>query len=371
MARNTIERQLTDIRRGRLQFAVASREDDADIRRLLRESLLAGAISLSFEREPDYFADTIVPFESKQTIVARDGGELVCMGSCSVRSRFINGRESRVGYLGGLRLARGHAGQVEILRAGYEFFHQLQAEAPADYYFTSIAADNHRARRVLERGLPGMPAYQFLGDLVTVLIPARKLSNSQPARVASEVDLVDWAGRLNEFNRSFQLAPVWSAEELSALSQLGLQREHFIQSGKASAAIWDQSSFKQTVVREYTPGLKRLRPWANAWASIAGGIRLPQLGAVIRNAYLSHLVTDASPEHLADLLRLAQSRAGEAALEMLTVGFAASDPRLSIVRKHFRVREYLSRIYLVHWPDCGRTAGEWEQRLLAPEVALL
>ena len=37
------------------RFAVATRDDDAAIRRLLRENPMRGAVSVGFEREPDYF----------------------------------------------------------------------------------------------------------------------------------------------------------------------------------------------------------------------------------------------------------------------------------------------------------------------------
>src|SRR5438309_323772 len=104
MARAVLERQLTATRSSRTQFAVATRADDEDIRRLLRENPMPGRISLSLEREPDYFTDTHLPEETKQAIIAREKGRLVCVGHCAVRQRFVNGQPRRVGYLGGLRL---------------------------------------------------------------------------------------------------------------------------------------------------------------------------------------------------------------------------------------------------------------------------
>jgi hypothetical protein len=371
MARSFVESKLTAFCSRRFQFAVASHADDSDIRRLLRETPLAGAISVSFEREPDYFADRINPFESKQTIVARDGDLLVCMGSCSVRSRFINGKEARIGYLGGLRLASNHAGHTEILRAGYEFFHELEVESPADFYFTSIASDNHRARRILERGIPGMPVYQFVGELVTLMIPTRHTFNPPPKRDAARTSLPDVSSRLNDFNRGYQLAPVWSADELDALSSLGLLPQHFVQCGEASAALWDQSAFKQMVIRGYAPRLKRFRPLANALTALIGGIRLPVVGQQIRNAHVSHLVADSKKNDLIELLNRLRSIAGVAGVDFLTLAFAEDDVRLAMVRRNFRTREYRSRLYSVCWPDCGNSIRDWNHRLMAPEAALL
>src|SRR5437870_1327013 len=161
MAGAILERQLTTARTARIKFDLARPTDDAELRRLLRENPMPGRIALSLEREPDYFADAQFPGEVKQTIVARDGERLVSAGCCTIRRRFVNGTARRVGYLGALRLDARQGGRFDILRRGYEFFRKLQADAPADFYFTSIAADNERARKFLEHGLPGLPRYEF------------------------------------------------------------------------------------------------------------------------------------------------------------------------------------------------------------------
>ena len=179
MARTVLERELTVARARGVRFDVATRADDAGIRRLLRENSTPGAISLLLEREPDYFADADLPGEEKQTIVAQLDGRVVCVGNCAIRDRFVNGGLRRVGYLGGLRLDASTAGRSDILRRGYHFFRELQTAAPADFYFTSIAADNVQARNFLERNLPGMPRYELIGEFVTLLVrtPAATAGN--------------------------------------------------------------------------------------------------------------------------------------------------------------------------------------------------
>src|SRR5262245_37409589 len=125
------------VRQGnRARFTVATRADDAEIRCLLRENPMPGTISLSLEREPDYFADADLAEEQKQTIVAREDGRVLSVGSCTLRERFVNGWARRVGYLGSLRLDSRAAGRFDILRRGYQFFRELQRDAPEDFYFT-------------------------------------------------------------------------------------------------------------------------------------------------------------------------------------------------------------------------------------------
>lgn len=377
MARDVIERELTGTQSGRLRFDIAAVGDDADIRRLLRENPMPGRISLSFEREPNYFADAKLSGEIKQTIVARDGGRVVCVGSCTIRQRFVNGQPARVGYLGGLRLDASHSGRFDILRQGYEFFHQLQAGTPADYYFTSIAADNVRARAILERGLPGMPSYEFIGEFVTILLPAKPGHPVLDVLVNQNSTAEQIVMLLNKHNREGKFAPCWSADEVTGIRPLGLNLNDFrfvADSGRveATAALWDQRVFKQTVVRDYAPSLMRARPVLNLAARFISGTRLPAVGEVLRNAYVSHLALNLNkPDLLIQLIAELRGIAAQRKIELLTLGFAANDPKLALLRRNFRGREYHSRLYIVRWPDCGGGAQELDQRVLAPEVALL
>jgi hypothetical protein len=369
----------------KLHFSLATRSDDAAIRRLLRENPMAGTISLSLEREPDYFADANRPGEEKQTIVARERGRVVCVGSCTIRERFVNGQPRRVGYLGSLRLDTCAAGRFDILRRGYEFFHELQTSAPAAFYFTSIAAGNRRAQKFLERGLPEMPAYQFIGEFVTLLLPAERRSPSRRdgkvrwKRAGSETGVPEASellGHLSEHGRRHQFSPHWSAPELSALAPLGLPAEamHSVRENGhilATAALWDQRSFKQTVIRGYAPWLAGIRPALNVAAWLAGWPRLPALGTTLNHAFASHVaLAPDRPDTLAALIQALRTDAAAKTIAWLTLGFAANDPHLATVRAKCR-REYHSRIYIVRWPDFGGSASELDGRVLAPEVALL
>jgi hypothetical protein len=377
MARAVSGSELTETRAGEAFFDVATSADDPEIRRLLRGNPMQGQISLSLEREPSFFADADLPTETKQTIVAREHGRIVCMGSCAMRLRFIGGEQRRVGYLGALRLDGSVAGRFDILRRGYEFFRQLQNETTADVHFTSIAADNQRARRFLERGLRGMPRYQFIDEFVTAVIPLSKCRAKVPHSRADKATLEEIGAFLNQNNRHYQLAPCWSAAELGALSSLGLNSEdfHVIRRGAeiaGCAALWDQRSFKQTVLRKYSFWLSLLRPLINAGAWLAQRAQLPKPGTALPHAFVSHVaVTPGDPDALLTLISAVSAQARQRKIDWLTVGFAANDPRLATVRAHLPCREYRSRIYLVHWPESTRLSLDLADGCLAPETALL
>jgi hypothetical protein len=315
-----------------IRFHVATQADDWEIRRLLRSNPMRGAISLSLEREPNYFHE--IPGEVRMTVIARDGSRLACVGSCAFRSRFVNGQPRRVGYLGALRLDAPYAGRFDILRRGYKFFCELQSEQPADFYFTSIATVNVPARKFLERGFPGMPFYELIGEFVTLLIPTGH---------SKAIDANRPANPLSKPNPAYQFAAC----------------EAF-----AREAICDQRPFKQTVIRGYSPWLAVLRPLLNLF-----GASLPAVGETLSNAFVTSIPSVEHP--VADWLPVLLQEAHARHIKYLTLGFAVNDSRLEIVRRNFRAHEYRSNLYVVRWPGVGGAARELDSRILGPEAALL
>lgn len=393
MAGTVVDGELTGAAvSGSSRYALATPVDDVAIRRLLRSNPMRGTISLSFEREPDYFRGAQLAGAADQTIVAYDRDRLVCMGRCTIRQCWLDGKIRRVGYLGELRLDASAATRVDILRAGYRFFHELQRRDPPDFQFTSIAADNLRARRLLECGLRGFPRYTFMADFVTVVIQTkdrhplshllqqrgrtllqRRVKDNPPCLQSATADeIVEF---LNRKGRCTNLAAVWTPERLLGLSSHGLPLDRIrVQrvGGRivACAALWDQRSFRQTVIRDYSPVLRWTRPLYNVAATWLRQPRLPPPNATLSHGLVSPLALAASGEAmLPDFLRALVALAAQVGLEYVTLGFAADDPRLELVRKNFASRSYPSRLYRVTWP------GEPEPLLPAspirPEIAFL
>lgn len=462
MAGALLERELSTAQNGRVSFDVARKSDDTEIRRVLRENPMAGRISISLEREPGYFGDT----EEKQTIVARLNERVVGVGYCTKNEGFVNGKVARVGYLGGLRLDARYAGRSDILRRGYELLRDLQTDNAADFYFTTVASDNARARRFLEAGIRGMPKYEFVGQFVTVVIPThskfrsssepysppfRQLETSRSGQMSnpngvpafspglrrdawrypgtpstkfvptlkglwparSRLQRANGSGKslsdsllrspqekedspstlagdacdagitqrlisfINNQNQSRQFAPCWSETELGALRNLGLNESDFClvsDGGRilAVGALWDQRCFKQTVIRGYAAPLRLARPVFNILARVFKQPRLPAIGETLASAFASHIAVEGNnADALVKLVGELRLGARERGIELLTLGFAASDPGLEIIRRSFGGREYRSRVYAVHWPGIGRPAGELDGRIAGPEVALL
>lgn len=381
MAGPAIASQLTPSPRVTLRFELATERHEADLRALLRNNPLPGAISISLEREPNYFPLAGVAGAEEKTIIATENERLICMGRCSVRARFINERPLPVGYLSELRLDSGARGRFDILRRGYQFWRKLYAERQPVLWFTSIGAENKSSRRFLERGLKGMPKYCPLGDFVTLLIPVT--SRLEPKQftvhfrrqgievVQTKGPTAEFIRTVNTFGQKCNCATFWSdnaTHQHAPWSDSVLFRK----GGRAIACgtLWDQRPCRQTVIKGYNRAFSLVRPLVNLCSRVFGTPRLPAPGSVLSHAFLSpfHIASD----HL-DLLPLIiqyfRALASKKGIEFLTLGFGAEDPRLSIVRRHFLCREYRSCLYSIHWE--GDTQAPLSSGVLFPEVALL
>jgi hypothetical protein len=369
----------------RIEFRLATAADDPDLRQLLRENPLQGEICVSLEREPDVFLAGSVEGEQHHTIVARDGAEgpVVGMASRSVYGSFLNGEPCRIGYLSQLRLNRGYRGRAGLLSRGYALMRSLRTPADLPFDITTIIGDNVAARRILTAGLADLPVYRELEALTTLILPVwRRVTTSAPLGIRIErgsLERIEEIAGCLERNRSrYQFAPRWSVGDLlSPERSRGLApRDFFVAFRGATVvgclALWDQSSFKQIVVRGYGARMRRWRPWVDGAARLLGAPRLPEPGRPISHSYISHLaVDDDRPDVFASLFAGAYNEARAQRRDCLVVGLAARHPFLTELKRRYRPWIYSSIIYVVDWDRATDTTAALDGRIPHLEVALL
>jgi hypothetical protein len=359
---------------------LARPEDDPEIRRLLRENPMDGAIRVSLEREPNAFLAAAVEGERHATVVARDPdtGRIVGMGTRAVWNAFVNGEPCRLGYLSQLRIDRAARGRRRLIAAGYAALRELRRPDETPFDLTSIIADNDAARRLLGKGVPGLPAYRELSRFVTLVLPAvRPRRGRAPVTIEPGVSerIPEIADCLVRNRRRFQVAPFFTAEELrSPERSRGLAPRDFrlaLRNGEVVGclALWDQSGFKQAVVRGYAPSLARWRPWINRLPRSLGVPRLPDPGEALPHATISHVAVDGDdPDVFQALVETAHSEACARRYAYLVIGLAVGHPRLSWLERRFHPRRYESVLYTVDWDEGGAALDD---RLPHVEVALL
>jgi hypothetical protein len=339
---------------------LARPEDDPEIRRLLRDNPMDGAIRVSLEREPNAFLAAAVEGEPHATVVARDpeSGRILGMGTRAVWNAFVNGEPCRLGYLSQLRVDRAARGRRRLLAAGYAALRELRQPDEAPFDLTSIIADNETARRLLGGGVPGLPAYRELSGFVTLVLPAVR-PKKRTVEMGDPGLMTEIADCLFRNRRRCQVAPFFTAEELTSPERSrGLAPEDFriaVRDGRVVGclSLWDQGGFKQVVVRGYAPRLARWRPWINLLPGIP---RLPDPGEALPHATISHVaVDDDDPEVFQALVESAHAEACARGLAYVVIGFAAGHPWLPWLERRFRPRRYESVLYTVHW-DGGSAA---------------
>jgi ribosomal protein S18 acetylase RimI-like enzyme len=364
---------------------LASEHDDADLRRLLRSNPMPGRFALTLEREPSFFRASTIEGDTHQVITGRDRetGTLVGLGTRAVRDASVNGAVERVAYLSQLRVHPEYRGLVSWLKQGFQFLRQLHDQDDARHTFTTIIADNRLARTILEKDRRFKPNYRRCGELVTLLLPVwRRRSLVSPPGVSIRAGrtehLHDIAACLQRNHRRRQFAPHWTADDLAHPERTrNLRPEDFLlaMSGPeivGCAALWNQQSFKQTVVHGYDRGFSLFRRAMNIGARVTGWPRFPAVGEPLSHAYVSHLaIDDDRPEICCALIQAALNRSVASGYVYLVLGLHGCNPLLPSVKSRFYSIDLRSILYHVFWPEGQSLANSLDDRVPHIEVAVI
>lgn len=345
-------------------FRVACASDDALVRTLLRENGMSSWVDITIEREPSFF-DGADWLGCEWAVIGEDDNETVGMYTAAVRCAHVNGREEQLGYLGGLRVARRHRHRIRHLRAGYD---SIRALAPAHgtlpWWFTVIAAGNGPASRLLQAGLPGLPAYRWQGDYLTFVLPASRGRRSGLWRSARRDEGAAIVRLHNRLAARYQCSPVLDA---ASVERIGFDR--FLvheRDGRmlGCVALWDQGAFKQVVARRYRGALGVLLPAYNVYARLDRRVPLPPPGGALGQTFLAFLaLADEAASGIEALIRDALSYCQTPAVAL---GLHARHPWGGVIER-FRPIRYAARIYAVSFG----APVELDSRPVQPEAALL
>jgi hypothetical protein len=365
------------------RFDHATADDDAAIRRLLAINPVPGPVTLTYEREPSYFLGCGTLGRFCQVLVARHrpSGEVVGIASRATRPLFVNGRVEEVGYLSQLRVDRRFRGRWLVSR-GFHFLKQLDADGLVDGYLTSIPDENVVARgMLLDLRRDHFPVLREVDVLYTLALVLRapKVAPQSPYEICrgSWMDLGAIVAFLRRHGPAKQFFPAYAEDNFGASSlTLGFRVEDFILARRHGEVVgvvglWDQSSYKQTVVRGYSGMLRWARPCHNVAAGLLGAQPLPPLGGHIRSAYASFICTvNNDPDIFRVLLRHVYNLAAERQYAYLMVGLTARDPLLAVARRYWHIA-YRSGLYTVCWEDGSDLHERLDRRVPYVEIASL
>ena len=343
---------------------------------------MPGRIRVAFEREPDFSLGCHVTGDDCRIVVARTANEGKVAGvACrSVRRLYVNGSEQRLGYLSQLRIEERYRGRWLVSR-GFSMLKQLHDEDPLPAYLVSIVDGNDEAMGVLIRNRRKIfPVFREVAEYRTLAIatgsarpPLRCDASISPA---STRDLGEIAAFLQIQGARRQFFPLWTNESLRSLAAFGLPIEDLLvarRNGEIAgvAGLWDQSSYKQTVVHGYSGWLKAAAPIYNWGAPRLGRSALPRPGEKLHSAYAALIcIANDDKAIFAPLLRELHNLASMRQLDYLLIGLDARDPLLDVARECKHI-SYPSHLYLAEWPDGGRFHEQLDNRPTYVDIATL
>lgn len=365
-------------------FDLATPADDDAILRLLRENPVPGSVSVRYERSPSYFHGCDVMGDCHQTLVARHlpSGDIAALAGRSLRRLFINGREETVGYLGQLRVDRRFRSRW-LVSGGFRFLRELHEDRRTRGYLTTIIEGNREAEGVLvTRARRHFPVYRPLARIHTLALHARRIEAMIPAgfevRPGNGIHLDDIVEFLNRCGARRQFFPVCTIADFApeAARTRGFRPSDFLvalRHGRIAGVmgLWDQSSFKQSVVHGYGGSLRRGRPLYDLYARLRGFRPLPRPGEAISMGYAAFTcIADNEPGAFDLLLRKVILSAHERGPAFLMLGLAEGDPFLKAARRYPHI-DYTSRLYTVGWDDGSEFHDRLDSRISHVELAVL
>lgn len=380
MPRVEISADGTCYRAGNLIIRHANHADDKTLQQILRDNPMQGWIKLALERSPSYFAGENLLGRSRP-IIGQDSansGAVIGMYHNAFFPVFVNGVLVQAGYLGELRINRAYRNRLRILKHGFAAMRPLNRPESdrAKIWFTSIASDNLRARRLLEAGHQALPRYTPVGELQTMAISVRHGKPPELLRQAAHTDIPAICDFVNHQAARYHFAPYLDPDWLlhSAESKGLSIRDFWLFEAdgniQACIAIWDQRLFKQAVVQGYRFPLNHLRPAYNILAGLQGKPVLPKPGRRLESVYLAFFAYKQNAEKQAtNLIREALSIAAGKQAKIALLGLSANHPLLPELTDIFHPTIYQTRIETVNWPDGNsmKLTGLHVQ----PEIAIL
>lgn len=348
----------------RFRFTLAGPQDDADLRALMAQGRMEGAIAVSFRREPSYFAGCVLQGDGAQVIKCMEveSGRLAGHACRSTLEMFVDGRPQRVGYLSDLRSFVNYRGGT-LLARGFRYLRELHEADPVPFYYTVIYEGNDQAVGNLVGGRAGLPAYLDYGRILTPAIqldfPRREL-RERGLRVAQATSsqLPAIVHFLNEWHAQRQLAPVRHAAQFAQGGRYsGLRAEDFLlalddnDEIAGTIAIWNQSAIRQTHVEQYSRPLALARPLFNLAARVLPFKPLPPVGGRVPYVYLAcACAREHSVGTFRMLLRSAYRQLRNTDAHYAIVGLHESDP-FAAALEDYRCIAAAGRLFLVHYPD--------------------
>jgi hypothetical protein len=323
------------------EIRMATNADNAAILSLIGAPQPSNGVQFAFERVPDYFQSALVSHQSPHTMVVerRSDKAVVAMVNLGHREVFVDGQAQTIRYGSDLRIASEYQGSRVLI-----YINRAVRECIQDSWYQSvILEENDKSRGALEGGRAGLPLFKPMGGIITHTITGRK---RQPTELTAQVRVATVAdiSAMNRFVQGmaafYQFLPAYNFWDLEAGLPYfnGLKISDFLLLMDADGdvrglvGLWNQKTFKQTRVVDYSRSVALFRPFYNVWSSLTGGFVLPAKGETFDYLALhSPLTSPDDSDAFRALLHSAWLAAKVRGNRAITLTIADSDPRGNVL----------------------------------------
>ena len=332
-------------RNDRYEIRLAKPEDAAQLLKIYECGEYSGHISVLFTRRPDPYVSLM--HEGDKVVIPivtdKENGMIVGMGACMIRKAYINGEVKNVGYLAGLKGLPEYRKRVPYILDVYRFL-QEQTKDAVDIYYTTILQENVAAQKMLEKKRKNMPEYRNMGEYTVYCFKTGKAAQTkgytlEKGRIA-DLELMR-GGSASNFNFSPADACLHGlrAEDIFTLRN---------EQGKVVGAcgVWNQQSYKQYIVTEYTGIYKLLK---RAPLKLFGYPSFPRENVPANYGSIALLtVEDDNPRLAEQLVSIVAEKSQK--FDFLMLGLMEDHPYAGFMHT-FKSIQYRSRAYTVFFDN--------------------
>ena len=340
---------------------IAKKSDDADLRNILSKTSMPGDISISLETEPSFFKALSVIGTKQTVLVIRDEEKKMIVGFAirSIKKVFINEKITNVGYLSSLRILKEYR-KGRLLYLGIKKLNNLLEESSEKINFTTIIKGNTYAQKIISTSRAGLPNYMNIGINKTFAIKPSKrirykaLNKVNIKRGIDCFEVKEIISFINENGKKKDFFPVFTKKDLdnSRLLNFHLKNIYVAYSDDEILGVvgcWDQSLFKQTVVKGLSFKNKLLRLINNYFLThITNTPTITNVNKNIKGFYLNYVVIKYNnTDVFSQMIDTISNDYSSKDYNYFLIGLDENDP-LTKSLKYFKSFNYDAIVYLVN-----------------------
>lgn len=339
-----------------------SSDHDSQIRILCRLPV-SGKISLSLEREPNYFTGASIQCNRPEIYVCRRKSDNLIVGVFNVgfRNVYYKGREVRVRYLCDLRIHPDEQGGSLLFRM-IRYVEKLKLSRGGLPAQTIVFGDNEHMLNMIKRSGRSssrnkLPTYHYAGKYVTTLLGFNNATSNKSdlqIRRAEEADVAGIQKFLDMEGKKIDYFPAYKLKQLGSDFYIGIDLKDYFLAIKDKqivgiCGVWDQSGFKQTRIVEYSLAYQVIRPFYNLLAMFKGGSTLPSAGSILKYLNLHTILISGRDQVIFEsLVNTILKEYRSVGYEYLLCGLDVNDPLMETCRSFKHRREIVGRYFLVN-----------------------